>query len=101
MNTTEIVVRAADPDDAVAISMAVRNGLGHFGFDNVSNSVVGANDADDPELMEMLGNINPELQSSPIDIVFEPLHPAGSVDTGPEEGFSEPDGESDGEEDDD
>lgn len=98
MNTTEIVIRATDPDDAVAIGMAVRNGLGHFGFDNVSNSIVGAQEMGDPELVEWLGNVNPELQSNPIDIVFEPAHPAGSVDTGPEDGFAEPDAE--GEDDD-
>ena len=54
MNTTEIVIRATDPDDAVAIGMAVRNGLGHFGFDNVSNSIVGAQEMGDPELVEWL-----------------------------------------------
>lgn len=94
MSSTEIIVRAVDQEEGIAISMAIKNGLGHFGFDNVSNSVVGATDQGDPELIEMLANINPELQSSPIDITYEHIHPRGAVDTGPEDtGFAEPDPE--------
>ena len=80
MNLAEIIIRTEDQSDAILIANAVSNGLERVGFDNVTTSIIGATEHTDPELMQAISNINPELGQIAVDISFEQLPASGGVD---------------------
>lgn len=98
MQAAEIIIRTADADDGVLIGNAIVNGLTKLGFDNVSNTIIGGDDnMQDPELVAAIERINPELTSSPVEVIWERQAPAGAVDAEPAEELADPDADPDDE----